>query len=68
MKLLISLTQQCASYRQMMTLEDLREEFGESRAHIALLKLDVEGYELLSMPDWPDSGALDNVRQVRSST
>ncbi len=49
----------------MYSLETIRSMFGEEEKEISYLKLDVEGYEIKAMPDWPESGALNNVKQVQ---
>ncbi len=48
----------------MYSLETIRSMFGEEEKEISYLKLDVEGYEIKAMPDWPESGALNKVKQV----
>ncbi len=38
------------------SLATLREELGDEDKHISYLKLDVEGYEIQSIPRWADEG------------
>ena len=47
-----------------MTLGDIRERFDEETTEISYLKLDVEGYEINSLPTWLENDELRNIQQV----
>jgi hypothetical protein len=47
----------------VMTLKDIVESMGDSGRTISYLKVDIEGSELKSIPEWISSGILDHVSQ-----
>ncbi len=57
-------SEQSSSLGQVLTLSDAVKSMGDTGKTISYLKVDIEGSELKSIPEWISSGILDRVNQV----
>ena len=60
----IGLSAKSDDEKSLYTLSSILQKYGHVNTKITYLKIDIEGYEVDGLLEWPDSGSLKHVQQL----